>query len=106
LDANPEIVVIESIEKTQGQVRDAKGKGKRLMFQEMEKQVSQPKRPRTMSELKKMAEQTQETLSHQKQMNQSKRFLLLHTQYKKENYLIKRLGKIKGVEKIAEASKD
>ena len=29
------------------------------MFQEMEKQISQPKRPRTRSELKKMAEKIQ-----------------------------------------------
>ena len=61
LDANLELVVIESAERSQEQIRKAKGKGKRLMFQEMEKQVSQPKRPRTRSELKKMAEQTQET---------------------------------------------
>ena len=59
LDANPEIVVIESADRSQGQVRGAKGKGKRLMFQEIEKQVSQPKRPRTRSELKKMVEQIQ-----------------------------------------------
>ena len=58
LDINLEIVVIESIDRSHEQVREAKGKGKRLMFQEKETQVSQPKRPRTRSELKKMAEQT------------------------------------------------
>ena len=55
-------MVIESIHRSQEKVREAKVKGKRLMFQEMEKQVSQPKRPRTRSELKKMAEKTQESL--------------------------------------------
>jgi len=59
LDNNLEIVVIESADRSQDQVREAKGKGERLMFQEMEKQVSQPKRPRTRSDLKKMEEQTQ-----------------------------------------------
>jgi hypothetical protein len=60
LDANPKIVIIESAEISQKQVREAKGKGKRLMFQEMEKQASEPKRPRTRSELKNMVEKTQE----------------------------------------------
>ena len=61
MDANPKIVVIESVKRLQEQVREAKGKGKRLMFQEMEKQVSQPKRPRTRSEFKKMVEKTQKS---------------------------------------------
>ena len=56
LDLSAEIVVIESNERPQEKVRQAKGKGKRLMFQEIRKQTLQPKRPRTRSELKKMAE--------------------------------------------------
>ena len=59
LDTSPEIVVIESAKRSQEQIKEAKGKGKRLMFQEIEKKVSQPKSPRTRSELKKMVEQTQ-----------------------------------------------
>ena len=47
LDISPKIVVIESAKKPQEKIREAKGKGKRLMFQEIEKQVPQPKRPGT-----------------------------------------------------------
>ena len=57
LDTSPKIVVIESTEKPQEHIRGAKGKGKRLMFQEIKKQTLQPKRPRTRSEFKKMADQ-------------------------------------------------
>ena len=42
------------------------------MFQEMETQVSQPKRPRTRSELKRMAEQTQEALPRPPKADESK----------------------------------
>ena len=35
LDTSPEIVVIESAERSQEQIREPKGKGKRLMFQEI-----------------------------------------------------------------------
>ena len=42
------------------------------MFQEMETQVSQPKRPRTRSELKKMAEKTKEALLEPPKANESK----------------------------------
>ena len=59
LDISPEIMVKESAERPQEQIREAKGKGKRLMFQEIGEQTLQPKRPRTRSELKKMAEQAQ-----------------------------------------------
>jgi hypothetical protein len=59
LDHSLEIVVIESAERPQEQVRQAKGKCKRLMFQEIRKQTLQPKRPRTSLELKMMAEQAQ-----------------------------------------------
>ena len=39
LDPSLEIVVIESAERPQEHVRQAKGKGKRLMFQEIGKQT-------------------------------------------------------------------
>ena len=72
LDANPEIVVIESVDRSQEQVKEAKRKGKRLMFQEMETQVSQPKIPRTRSELKKMEEKTQVILPEPPKVDESK----------------------------------
>ena len=59
LDISPEIVAIESIEKPQEKIREAKGKGKWLIFQEIDKQAPQPRRPRTRSELKKVADQAQ-----------------------------------------------
>ena len=42
------------------------------MFQEMETQVSQPKRPKTRLELKNMAKQTQETLPEPPKADESK----------------------------------
>ena len=42
------------------------------MFQEKETRVSQPKRPRTGSELKKMAEQRQEALPEPPKVDESK----------------------------------
>ena len=59
MDISFEIVVIESAERPQEQIKEAKGKGKRLMFQEIGKQTLQPKRPRTRSKLKKMVDQAQ-----------------------------------------------
>ena len=59
MDLSPKIGVIESVERPQEQVRQAKGKGKRLMFQEIGKQTLQLKRPRTRSKLKKTADQAQ-----------------------------------------------
>jgi hypothetical protein len=73
LDISPEIVVIESAEKPQKQIREAKGKGKKLMFQEIEKQAPQSKRPRTRSELKKMTEQAQASLEPSKADQNSRR---------------------------------
>ena len=59
LDISPELVVIESAKKPQEHIREAKGKGKKMMFQEIEKQAPQPKTPRTRSKLKKMTKQAQ-----------------------------------------------
>ena len=65
------------------------------MFQEMEKQVSQPKRPRTRLELKKMAEQTQETLSEPPKVDESKQevspptYSVQERELPHEKYLVK-----------------
>ena len=107
LDVNPKMVVIESAERSQEHIREAKGKCKRLMFQEIEKQVSQPKRPRTRSELKKMVEQTQETLSEPPRVDKSKQEVSPPTYSVQERELPheKDLVKLRELERLLEQAR-